>query len=100
MTGAASMKGTMTMDSMTIRERPPEAGPFRPRTGTEETPDGFTAEQDSNIRIVTNSLHRLNEAVTEAVKAGLTVEIKRASRFHGGTGNWGDQIYLVLHNDG
>ncbi|MAF94593.1 MAG: hypothetical protein CMM60_02390 [Rhodospirillaceae bacterium] len=64
-----------------------------------ERPDGFTAEEDSKIRVVTNSLHRLNEAITEAVKAGLTVEIKRASRFHAGTGDWGDQIYLVIHKD-
>ena len=87
------------MESMTIRERPPKAEPFPSRTEPLESPDGFTAEQDSKIRVVTNSLHRLNEAITEAVGAGLTVEIKRASRFHGGTGDWGDQIYLVIHKD-
>ena len=87
------------MKSMTIRERPPKAIPFPSRTEPVERPDGFTTEQDSKIRVVTNSLHRLNEAITEAVKAGLTVEIKRASRVHGDTGSWGDQIYLVLHKD-
>ncbi len=87
------------MESMTIRERPPKAEPFPSPTEPVERPDGFTAEQDSTIRVVTNSLHRLNEAITEAVEAGLTVEIKRASRFHGGTGNWGDQIYLVIHKN-
>ena len=84
------------MEPMTIRERPPKADTLPSRTDPVKKSDGFTAEQDSKIRIVTNSLHRLNEAITEAVQAGLTVEIKRASRFHGGTGNWGDQIYLVL----
>ena len=87
------------MESMTIRERPPKAEPFPSRTEPVERPDGFTAEEDSKIRVVTNSLHRLNEAITQAVKAGLTVEIKRASRFHAGTGDWGDQIYLVIHKD-
>ena len=87
------------MESMTIREWPPKAEPFPSRTEPVERPDGFTAEEDSKIRVVTNSLHRLNEAITEAVKAGLTVEIKRASRFHAGTGDWGDQIYLVIHKD-
>ncbi len=87
------------MEPMIIRERPPKVEPFPSRPEPMKRPDGFTAKQNSKTRIVTNSLHRLNEAITEAVEAGLTVEIKRASRFHGGTGNWGDQIYLVVHKD-
>ena len=77
------------MDSMTIRERPPESEPYPSGTEPVETPVGYTDAQESNLRIVTNSLHRLNEAITEAVLA----------RFHGGTGNWGDQIYLEINKE-
>ena len=56
----------------------------------------FSPEQDSDLRIITNNLHRLNYSIVQAVQAGLTVEIKRASRFHGGAGKWGDQIYLAV----
>ena len=56
----------------------------------------FTPKQDSHIRMVTNNLHRLNDSIVQAVQAGLTVEIKRASRFHDGAGEWGDQIYLAV----
>ncbi len=56
----------------------------------------FTPEQDGKMRILINNLHRLNDSIVQAVESGLTVEIKRASRFHGGAGNWGDQIYLAI----
>ena len=58
---------SMKMDSMTIRERPPESEPYPSGTEPVETPVGYTDAQESNLRIVTNSLHRLNEAITEAV---------------------------------
>ncbi|NQU61922.1 MAG: hypothetical protein HQ512_12385 [Rhodospirillales bacterium] len=58
--------------------------------------EAFDEDQDSKLRIITNNLHRLNDSIVQAVAAGLTVEIKRASRFHGGTGSWGDQIYLAV----
>ena len=53
-------------------------------------------DQDAAIRTLANSLHRLNEAVVKAVNAGLTVEFVRASRYHNGDGNWGDQMTPII----
>ena len=75
---------------------------FSPSEGIKESSgntEEFSPEQDSNLRIVTNNLHRLNESIVQAVHNGLTVEIKRASRFHSGSGKWGDQIYLAITKD-
>jgi len=90
------------METLTIRERPPHPAPAPEPQSTRGTDDGeaFTADQDSKIRIITNNLHRLNDSIAEAVAAGLTVEIKRASRFHCGSGQWGDQIYLIVDRNG
>jgi hypothetical protein len=53
-------------------------------------------DQEAAIRMLANSLHRLNEAVVKAVEAGLTVEFVRASRYHNGSGNWGDQMTPII----
>lgn len=45
---------------------------------------------------VREQLSRLNAAVRDAVQAGLSVEIQRASRHHSGCGCWGDQMAPVL----
>ncbi len=88
------------METTIIKELEPRPGsglsPELPPT--EDAMDGgaFTPDQDSHMRIITNNLHRLNDSIVQAVECGLTVEIKRASRFHGGAGNWGDQIYLAV----
>ena len=87
------------METITIRERTPKTEPVSAPTPSTDEPEEITREQSSKLRIITNNLHRLNESIAEAVSAGLTVEIKRASRFHGGTGHWGDQIYLVVNKD-
>jgi hypothetical protein len=57
----------------------------------------LTAEQESAIRIMANSLHRLNDAVTKCVDTGITVELMRTARYHS-TGCWGDQLTPVLRS--
>lgn len=92
------------METLIIRELEPTPNSGISQDSTREItgadvardPGEFTPEQDSKIRIITNNLHRLNDSIVQAVEAGLTVEIKRASRFHSGPGNWGDQIYLAI----
>ncbi|WP_448191156.1 SMc00767 family acetate metabolism repressor [Azospirillum sp. sgz301742] len=67
--------------------------------GFQDAPDDrseLTAEQESAVRIVANSLHRLNEAVVKCVDAGITVELMRTARYHNETGNWGDQLTPVI----
>ncbi|MCW2237723.1 SMc00767 family acetate metabolism repressor [Azospirillum canadense] len=59
---------------------------------------GFTEDQESAIRILANSLHRLNDAVVKAVEAGVTVELMRTARYHNATGNWGDQLTPVIRS--
>ncbi len=54
--------------------------------------------QDSAIRMLANSLHRLNLAVVKAVDAGVSVELIRATRYHDGQGNWGDQLTPIIHH--
>ena len=55
-------------------------------------------ERDRAIRRVAIELHRLNNAVIEAVEAGITVELVRASRHHGGNGRWGDMMVPVVRD--
>lgn len=51
---------------------------------------------EAAIRRVANELHRLNNAVMQAVDAGVSVELIRSSRHHSGTGNWGDLLVPVI----
>ncbi len=55
-----------------------------------------STSQESAIRILANSLHRLNEAVVKCVEAGVTVELMRTARYHNESGNWGDQLTPVI----
>lgn len=68
--------------------------------GFQEAPAGddtsLTESQESAIRRVANDLHRLNEAIQKAVEAGVTVELLRASRYHGENGAYGDQTIPVI----
>ena len=67
--------------------------------GFQDAPDDrseLTAEQESAVRVIANSLHRLNEAVVKCVDAGITVELMRTARYHNETGNWGDQLTPVI----
>jgi hypothetical protein len=56
----------------------------------------MTPDQQSTIRMLANDLHRLNQAVMKAVDAGVSVELVRSARHHGGDGNWGDLLIPVI----
>lgn len=62
----------------------------------EEQASTMNADQQSAIRILANDLHRLNQAVMQAVEAGVSVELVRSARHHGGNGNWGDLLVPVV----
>jgi hypothetical protein len=46
--------------------------------------------------MLANDLHRLNQSVMKAVDAGVSVELVRSARHHGGDGNWGDLLIPVI----
>ena len=54
------------------------------------------ADSDTLIRKVADTLHRLNQQITTAVDAGVTIELMRGSRFHNGRGQWGDQMIPIV----
>lgn len=56
----------------------------------------MTSEQQAAIRMLANELHRLNQTVMNAVEAGVSVELVRSARHHGGNGNWGDLMIPVI----
>lgn len=58
---------------------------------------GKRQEKEVLIRRVADTLHRLNEQIEAAVKAGVTVELMRRSRIHNGEGQWGDQMIPIIH---
>lgn len=66
----------------------------------EEQSSAMTPEQQAAIRIVANDLHRLNQSVMKAVDAGVSVELVRSARHHGGDGNWGDLLIPVIVTHG
>lgn len=66
----------------------------------EEQSSAMTSEQQAMIRMVANDLHRLNQAVMKAVDAGVSVELVRSARHHGGEGNWGDLLIPVIVTQG
>ncbi|MCY1664660.1 hypothetical protein ACQKGC_17535 [Allorhizobium pseudoryzae] len=68
----------------------------RVKERAEEQSTAMTAEQQSAIRTLANELHRLNHAVMRAVDAGVSVELVRSARHHGGEGNWGDLMIPVI----
>lgn len=53
-------------------------------------------DKDALIRKVADTLHRLNQQITNAVEAGVTIELMRASRHHNGRGQWGDQMIPIV----
>jgi hypothetical protein len=61
-----------------------------------EQSSSMTDEQQAAIRMVANDLHRLNTSVMKAVDAGVSVELIRAARHHGGDGNFGDLLTPVI----
>lgn len=68
----------------------------RVRERSEEQSSSMTADQQSAIRMLANDLHRLNQTVMNAVEAGVSVELVRSARHHGGDGNWGDLLIPVI----
>ncbi|MEQ1942443.1 hypothetical protein ABMA32_08480 [Mesorhizobium sp. VNQ89] len=62
----------------------------------EEQASAMNTDQQAAIRILANDLHRLNQAVMQAVDAGVSVELVRSARHHSGNGNWGDLLIPVV----
>ena len=71
-----------------------------PRTRVKERADEqastMSNDQQAAIRMMANDLHRLNQSVMKAVEAGVSVELVRSARHHGGDGNWGDLLIPVV----
>ncbi|PZO82137.1 MAG: hypothetical protein DI629_01315 [Mesorhizobium amorphae] len=61
-----------------------------------EQASALSDDQQSAIRALANDLHRLNHSVMRAVEAGVSVELVRTARHHGGAGSWGDLLVPVL----
>lgn len=72
----------------------------RVKERAEEQSSSMTANQQAAIRMVANDLHRLNQSVMKAVDAGVSVELVRSARHHGGDGNWGDLLIPVIVTQG
>ncbi len=68
----------------------------RVRERAEEQSLTMNADQQAVIRMLANELHRLNQTVMNAVEAGVSVELVRSARHHGGNGNWGDLLIPVV----
>ncbi len=68
----------------------------RVKERAEEQSSSMSSEQQAVIRMVANDLHRLNQSVMKAVEAGVSVELVRSARHHGGGGNWGDLLVPVI----
>ena len=66
-----------------------------PQDGDQPSP----SSEDVAIRRLGNALHRLNDAVIEAVRAGVTVELVRTSRYHNEEGAWGDLMVPIIRAD-
>ena len=62
----------------------------------EEQASAMTPDQQAAIRTLANDLHRLNHAIMKAVEAGVSVELVRSARHHGGDGHWGDLMIPVV----
>jgi hypothetical protein len=63
---------------------------------SEEMASTMTGDEQSAIRVVANDLHRLNQSIMKAVEAGISVELIRSARHHGGNGNWGDLLTPII----
>lgn len=68
----------------------------RVKERAEEQASAMSADQQAAIRVLANDLHRLNHSVMKAVEAGVSVELIRSARHHGGGGNWGDLLIPVV----
>jgi hypothetical protein len=68
----------------------------RVKERAEEQSSAMSTDQQTAIRMLANDLHRLNHSVMKAVEAGVSVELVRSARHHGGEGNWGDLLIPVV----
>ncbi|OQP84388.1 hypothetical protein BTR14_19675 [Rhizobium rhizosphaerae] len=68
----------------------------RVKERAEEQASAMSNDQQSAIRALANDLHRLNHSVMRAVEAGVSVELVRSARHHGGDGQWGDLMIPVI----
>ncbi|GLS38341.1 hypothetical protein GCM10010869_39350 [Mesorhizobium tianshanense] len=68
----------------------------RVKERAEEQATTMNVDQQATIRMLANDLHRLNQSVMKAVEAGVSVELVRSARHHGGDGNWGDLLIPVI----
>lgn len=89
------MTDIATPSTMTPEAASPVAAAKR-RTSDLSSQAATDEDQERAIRRLAGDLHRLNHSVTKAVEAGVTVEMVRASRHHGGDGNWGDMMVPVI----
>ena len=78
---------------MTMTDERPKT---RVKERAEEQSSSMSGDQQAAIRMLANDLHRLNQAVMQAVEAGVSVELVRSARHHGGSGNWGDLLIPVI----
>lgn len=72
----------------------------RVKERAEEQASTMNSDQQAMIRMVANDLHRLNQSVMKAVESGVSVELVRSARHHGGNGNWGDLLIPVIVTQG
>jgi hypothetical protein len=72
----------------------------RVKERAEEQSSTMSDDQQAAIRMMANDLHRLNQSVMKAVEAGVSVELVRSARHHGGNGNWGDLLIPVVVTQG
>ncbi|MGF0537322.1 hypothetical protein ACQQ2Q_04950 [Agrobacterium sp. ES01] len=68
----------------------------RVKERAEEQSSAMNGDQQALIRMIANDLHRLNHSVMKAVDGGVSVELIRSARHHGGDGNWGDLLIPVV----
>ncbi len=68
----------------------------RVKERAEEQSSSMNTDQQAVIRMVANDLHRLNQSVMKAVEAGVSVELVRSARHHGGDAARGDLLVPVI----
>ena len=56
----------------------------RVKERAEEQSSAMSTDQQAMIRMLANDLHRLNHSIMKAVDAGVSVELVRSARHHGG----------------
>ena len=81
---------------MTDQDTPIKKAKQRAASLSDDGQSSVNPDQESAIRTLANDLHRLNHAVMKAVEAGVSVELVRSARHHGGNNNWGDLMVPVI----